>query len=137
MVEAFGKACIKEVSTARLECGGMEFVAKGTVVREGGWRKVRREPEERPDDTTAALPALDKNDLLPVKGCDAERKQTKPRPIHTESSLLSAMEPSVRGAARRRFSILKSPNARTPTAALQSGAPSPASSLRTLSLPSC
>ncbi|MCM1151653.1 MAG: DNA topoisomerase [Alistipes sp.] len=99
MVEAFGKACIKEVSTARLECGGMEFVAKGTVVREGGWRKVRREPEERPDDTTAALPALDKNDLLPVKGCDAERKQTKPRPIHTESSLLSAMETAGRELA--------------------------------------
>lgn len=99
MVEAFGKACIKEVSTARLECGGMEFVAKGTVVREGGWCKVRREPEKRPDDTTAALPALDKNDLLPVKGCDAERKQTKPRPIHTESSLLSAMETAGRELA--------------------------------------
>ncbi len=39
MVEAFGGICIKEVSTARLECGGMEFVARGTVVREGGWRK--------------------------------------------------------------------------------------------------
>ncbi len=91
MVEAFGGICIKEVSTARLECGGMEFVARGTVVREGGWRKVRREPEERTDDTTAALPALHEGDALPVKGCDVERKQTKPRPIHTESSLLAAM----------------------------------------------
>ncbi len=87
MVEAFGGICIKEVSTARLE-----FVARGTVVREGGWRKVRREPEERTDDTTAALPALHEGDALPVKGCDVERKQTKPRPIHTESSLLAAME---------------------------------------------
>lgn len=92
MVEAFGVACIKDVSTARLECGGMEFVAKGTVVREGGWRKVWREPEQRTDDTTAALPALHEGDALPVKGCDVERKQTKPRPIHTESSLLDAME---------------------------------------------
>ena len=92
MVEAFGGVCIKEVSTARLECGGMEFVAKGTVVREGGWRKVWREPEKRTDDTTAALPALQKGDELTVKGCDVERKQTKPHPIHTESSLLAAME---------------------------------------------
>lgn len=92
MVEAFGKSCIKEVSTARLECGGMEFIARGTVVREGGWRKVWREPEERTDDTTAAMPSLNENDLLPIKGCDVEQKQTKPRPIHTESSLLSAME---------------------------------------------
>lgn len=93
MVEAFGGVCIKEVSTARLECGGMEFVAKGTVFREGGWRKVWREPEERTDDnTTAALPALQKSDELPVKGCDVERRQTKPHLIHTESSLLAAME---------------------------------------------
>uniref|UniRef100_UPI0025B649C6 DNA topoisomerase n=1 Tax=Alistipes finegoldii TaxID=214856 RepID=UPI0025B649C6 len=92
MVEAFGGVCIKEVSTARLECGGMEFVAKGTVVREDGWRKVWREPEEQADDTTAALPALQEGDELPVKGCDVERRQTKPHPIHTESSLLAAME---------------------------------------------
>ncbi|MCR2031601.1 type IA DNA topoisomerase [Alistipes timonensis] len=92
MVEAFGEVCIKEVSTVRLECGGMEFVAKGTVVREGGWRKVWREPEERADDTTAALPALQEGDELPVKGCDVEHRQTKPHPIHTESSLLAAME---------------------------------------------
>ena len=92
MVEAFGGICIKEVSTARLECGGMEFVAKGTVVREDGWRKVWREPEEQADDTTAALPALQEGDELPVKGCDVEHRQTKPHPIHTESSLLAAME---------------------------------------------
>ena len=91
MVEAFGGVCIKEVSTARLECGGMEFVAKGTVVKEGGWRRVWREPEERTDDTTAALPALLEGDELTVKGCDVERRQTKPHPIHTESSLLAAM----------------------------------------------
>lgn len=92
MVEAFGGVCVKDISTARLECGGMEFVARGTVVREGGWRKVRREPEERTDDTTAAIPALQEGGTLPVKGCDIERKQTKPRPVHTESSLLAAME---------------------------------------------
>lgn len=99
MVEAFGGVCIKEVSTVRLECGGMEFVAKGTVVREGGWRKVWREPEERADDTTAALPALQEGDELPVKGCDVERRQTKPHPIHTESSLLDAMETAGRSLA--------------------------------------
>ncbi len=99
MVEAFGGICIKEVSTARLECGGMEFVAKGTVVREDGWRKVWREPEQRTDDTTATLPALHEGDELPVKDCGLERKQTKPRPIHTESSLLAAMETAGRDLA--------------------------------------
>ncbi len=78
MVETFSKVCLKEVSTARLECGGMEFVTKGTIVKENGWRKVWREPEVRTDATTAALPELKENDFLPVKGCDVERKQTTP-----------------------------------------------------------
>ncbi len=53
MVEAFGGICIKEVSTARLECGGMEFVAKGRSsertagVRSGGSRRSRRTTRRR------------------------------------------------------------------------------------------
>ena len=92
MVEAFGAVCIKEVSVVRLECAGQEFTTRGTVVKSRGWRKVWQEPEERTDDTATALPALTDGDELPVKDCRVEQKQTKPRPLHTESSLLAAME---------------------------------------------
>lgn len=44
------------------------------------------------DDTAATLPALTDGNELPVKDCRVEQKQTKPRPLHTESSLLAAME---------------------------------------------
>lgn len=30
--------------------------------------------------------------MLTVRGCDLQEKQTRPRPLHTESSLLAAME---------------------------------------------
>lgn len=92
MVEAFGAVCIKEVSVVRLECAGQEFTTRGIVVKSGGWRKVWQEPEERTDDTATALPALTNGDELPVKDCRVEQKQTKPRSLHTESSLLAAME---------------------------------------------
>ena len=36
--------------------------------------------------------ALSSGDTLPINGTDLLEKQTKPRPLHTESSLLSAME---------------------------------------------
>ena len=38
------------------------------------------------------LPDIVQGDELPVKGCGTEQKQTRPRPLHTESSLLAAME---------------------------------------------
>jgi len=39
-----------------------------------------------------ALPSLSDGDVLPINGTDLLEKQTKPRPLHTESSLLSSME---------------------------------------------
>ena len=92
MVEAFGAVCVKDISVVRLKCAGLEFTARGTVIKSGGWRKVWQEPEERTDDTAATLPALTDGNELPVKDCRVEQKQTKPRPLHTESSLLAAME---------------------------------------------
>ena len=92
MVEAFSKVCVKDVFTVQLECAGMYFGAKGTIVKSAGWRKVWKEPLEQTDDMATSLPDLKEGDTLPVKGCEVLQKQTKPRPIHTESSLLAAME---------------------------------------------
>lgn len=50
------------------------------------------EPEERTEEDAAALPELAEGDMLTVRGCDLQEKQTRPRPLHTESSLLAAME---------------------------------------------
>lgn len=47
MVEAFGAVCVKDISVVRLKCAGLEFTARGTVIKSGGWRKVWQEPEER------------------------------------------------------------------------------------------
>lgn len=92
MVEAFSAACLKEVTSVRMECAGIPFEVRGTVVTSAGWRKVRGEKEERAEEDAAALPALAEGDTLSVRGCDLQEKQTRPRPLHTESSLLAAME---------------------------------------------
>jgi DNA topoisomerase-3 len=57
-----------------------------------GWQKVFGAQDEEKEDDATILPEIAEGYTLPVKGCDVLEKQTKPRPIHTESSLLAAME---------------------------------------------
>jgi DNA topoisomerase-3 len=93
MLEAFSNRCTKENTAVSLDAGGVHFAAKGSVTLVPGWRSVFNQPDEPNDEDDATmLPALSEGDMLPVHDAEALEKQTKPRPLHTESSLLSAME---------------------------------------------
>ena len=91
LLEAFFARCLKDVTTVSFTAGNSVFTAKGTVVRSAGWRAVRGERDED-DEGTAALPPLQPGEAFPLQSAECVEKQTKPRPLHTESSLLSAME---------------------------------------------
>ena len=91
LLEAFSAPCIKEVTEIHAAVGSSEAQAKGTVVKSAGWRAVRGEKEED-DGGGMALPNLEQDETLPIKALEAVERQTKPKPLHTESSLLSAME---------------------------------------------
>ena len=91
LLEAFSARCLKDVTTVSFTAGNSVFTAKGTVVRSAGWRAVRGERDED-DEGTAALPPLQPGESFPLQSAECVEKQTKPRPLHTESSLLSAME---------------------------------------------
>ena len=90
LLEAFSARCLKDVTTVRLTSGGCAFTVKGTIIRSAGWRAVRDERDE--DEDTASLPSLQPGETIPLASAESVEKQTKPRPLHTESSLLSAME---------------------------------------------
>lgn len=96
MLEAFSPACRKETTVVRLQCAGMDFTARGAQILSPGWQKVFGHQDEEKEEDATILPDIAEGDRLPVKGCDALEKQTKPRPIHTESSLLGAMETAAR-----------------------------------------
>lgn len=96
MLEAFSRACRKETTAVRLQCAGMEFTARGTQILSPGWQKVFSHQDEEKEEDATTLPDIAEGDSLSVKGCDVLEKQTKPRPIHTESSLLGAMETAAR-----------------------------------------
>ena len=93
MLEAFGEPCIKENTTVSLDADGVHFSCKGSVTLISGWRAVFDTKDETNDeDDSIALPILLEGDKLPVRECEIQEKQTKPRPLHTEASLLSSME---------------------------------------------
>lgn len=97
ILEAFGERCIKENTAVKLDAGGVHFSCKGSVTLVPGWRAVFNAKDEPNDeDDSTALPALVEGDSLSVRDCEIQEKQTKPRPLHTESSLLAAMESCVK-----------------------------------------
>lgn len=87
MLEAFSEKCVKDVTTVVAECGGVEYTVKGAIVRQAGWRGVYNEETE---DTV--LPEWTEGEELPVAACSMTEGKTKPKPLHTEATLLAAME---------------------------------------------
>lgn len=93
MLEAFSGVCIKEHTLLTAQCGSERFSAKGSVIVTPGWRSifgVGSDPDA--EEGKALLPSVAEGDRLPILSCEVLAKETKPRPVHTEASLLAAME---------------------------------------------
>ena len=92
MLEAFHSDCIKEITKISL-LSGNKFIASGTVIREAGWRAVFNDPEEdKKDEDNAALPKVAQGEDLPIADKALVEKQTKPKPLYNEATLLKALE---------------------------------------------
>ena len=95
MVEAFSAPCIKEVTTVRADvlardgekCCDTAFTVKGSVIRQSGWRSVCGDT-----DGDTILPDWKEGDVLSLSACSITEGKTKPKPLHTEATLLAAME---------------------------------------------
>ena len=87
MLEAFSDKCVKELTTVTVDVDGIPFVAKGTVIRQQGWRFIMNE-----DTDTDHLPNWKEGQELHVTGWGLAEGKTKPAAIHTEATLLSEME---------------------------------------------
>ena len=88
MIEAFSEKCVKNTTTVTAECAGAEFTVKGCVIRQAGWRAVHGEEDKE----EISIPDWQEDDTLTLKGCSITEGKTKPKPLHTEATLLSAME---------------------------------------------
>ena len=91
MLEAFSKKCVKDATTIVLSSGETLFETKGSVVKQLGWRAVFGEKEETGEEENA-LPVIEQGETLPINNCELLEKQTKAKQLHTEATLLGAME---------------------------------------------
>ena len=88
MVEAFSRPCEKLVSNYNVDAGGYLFTVSSTIILEKGWRAVYgTDDKERP-----VVPVWRQGETVCFTGAELQQGQTKPKPLHTEGTLLAAME---------------------------------------------
>ncbi|WP_443939158.1 DNA topoisomerase III [Pedobacter sp. MW01-1-1] len=94
MLEAFHQECLKEITKITIK-SGTDFIANGTVIRNAGWRSVFNDVEEdKKDEDNASLPKVAAGEQLPIMEKAFLEKQTKPKSMYNEASLLKALETS-------------------------------------------
>ncbi|QEC77581.1 DNA topoisomerase III [Mucilaginibacter ginsenosidivorax] len=92
MLESFHQDCIKEITKITVESGSL-FMASGTVIQTPGWRAVFNETDdEKKDEENPTLPKVQQGEKLPITDKALLEKQTKPKPLYNEASLLKALE---------------------------------------------
>lgn len=92
MLEAFHQDCIKEITKITVQSGA-KFMASGTVIQTAGWRAVFNDTdEEKKEEENPTLPKVQQGENLPVTDKALLEKQTKPKPLYNEASLLKALE---------------------------------------------
>lgn len=113
MIVSFSKPYLYEQTTIKVQFpNGMTFSASGKKPLQMGWREVQeqlsgKEAEEKNEEADAEqlFPSLRKGQTVAVKHCSLVAKKTTPPKLHTEATLLTAMENA--GATIENGAILK------------------------------
>lgn len=103
MIEAFSADCIKDITSVSAQVDHeVEFGISGSIIRQTGWRTLLfKEKNNRLDKDADATDNEVKEQVIPnwqegqhitLSGCTITEGKTKPKPLHTESTLLAAME---------------------------------------------
>lgn len=108
LLAAFLGVCQKELSEIVLLAAGETFRAKGTMIREAGWREVyqvldealkkrkradnEKEKGKKRKDEEEELPYVAVGEMVTIAEKALPPKKTKAPSIHTESSILAMME---------------------------------------------
>ena len=105
MIEAFSTDCIKDINITAVmaqAADDVEFCISGSIIRQAGWRALslkKKNGKQNSDSDQAdnevkdqVLPNWQEGQHIKVMGCTITEGKTKPKPLHTESTLLAAME---------------------------------------------
>lgn len=100
-VEAFSPVCVADLTKVILTAAGVRFVTKGRKDISLGWRALGKSAEgksaenEDIDNTEidmGELPVMNKGDFIKIGSIELCMDETKPRPLYTDATLLTALE---------------------------------------------
>lgn len=95
-VEAFLPSSQEERMQVELTDGKYHFIWKGQRPVSLGWKivqgKSNNEKKEGEEEELEKLPSILEGENLPLQSADLLKQSTKPKPLYTEATLLSAME---------------------------------------------
>jgi len=99
LLEAVSPKCDMISTTAEFLADDIQFIARGNIIVNPGWKAVMNDkPEKKKDDKEGDeneeqdLPPFVVGDITPITNIECTEGKTKPKPLHTEASLLEAME---------------------------------------------
>ncbi len=101
MLSASAEPHVYEVITAKFECGGTEFTAKGKRILHEGFKEIEakfrslfksKEEKEDGEEAEQVLPAFDEGKAYQAEAMSMTEHFTSPPKNYTEDTLLSAME---------------------------------------------
>src|SRR5437016_5681914 len=94
-------ASVTAVTEVRLTVGDSAFLAIGRKILDPGWREILPEPE-----TITELPSLSEGEAVPIQEIRVVEDRTKSPPLHSQGSLLLAMQRLELGTKSTRHEIL-------------------------------
>src|SRR2546421_617127 len=94
-------ASVTAVTEVRLTVGDSVFLAIGRKILDPGWREILPEPE-----TMTELPSLSEGEVVPIQEIRVVEDRTKSPPLHSQGSLLLAMQRLELGTKSTRHEIL-------------------------------
>lgn len=103
MIEAFSADCIKDITSVTAQVDHeVEFGISGSIIRQTGWRALSLKEKNKRQDKDAdatdnevreqVIPNWQEGQHISFSGSTITEGKTKPKPLHTESTLLAAME---------------------------------------------
>ena len=99
-IEAFSPDSEKERMQVELTDGTNTFIWKASRSISPGWKAMQKDTdtnidkdkEDEDEQILSSLPDLSEGEVLPLLNAEITEHKTKPKPLYTEATLLSAME---------------------------------------------
>lgn len=89
VLQSFSPHCIKDVTTVESLIENISFKSSGTIIRNLGWRVFTNKDETKEN---SLLPDLNENTIVKINSISFNELFTTPKAIHTDASLVEAME---------------------------------------------